>query len=310
MPINPGIDFKLAEDEYQKASTDPEKLKALEHMYATCPKHKGSSSILKEIKTKISKLREKIHKTRKQKSKGYSYYIKKEGAAQVVLVGVTNSGKSYLINKLTNFKTEEADYRYTTKEPQIGILEHHGVKIQMIEFPPIFPGCSDREKYPTYFGAIRNANLIIVVLNGTKAIGKQLELIEDEFHHSFINLGGTEKGNQRVVGIKTLVTVNKGQRKPRTKFPIFKIGRIRSEIWKNLNMIYVYSKSPGKEKDYPPVALPKGSTVKNLASEVHKDFIRRFRFGRVWGKSAKHPGARVGLEHKLKEQDIIELHLK
>src|SRR3989338_5488025 len=143
MPVNPGIDFKLAEEEYRKASIDSEKLKALEHMYATCPKHKGTGPILKEIKTKISKLREKIEKSRKQKSGGYSYHIKKEGAAQIILVGITNSGKSSLLSQLTNSKPEIANYEYTTKQPEIGTMDHHGIKLQIIEFPAIFEDCSD-----------------------------------------------------------------------------------------------------------------------------------------------------------------------
>jgi hypothetical protein len=43
---------------------------------------------------------------------------------------------------------------------------------------------------------------------------------------------------------------------------------------------------------------------------VHKDFVRRFDYARVWGLSAKFEGQRVGLNHLLKEGDVIELHLK
>ena len=47
-----------------------------------------------------------------------------------------------------------------------------------------------------------------------------------------------------------------------------------------------------------------------MAAHVHKDFIRKFRFARIWGKSAKFDGQQVGIEHKLKDDDIVELHLK
>ena len=39
-------------------------------------------------------------------------------------------------------------------------------------------------------------------------------------------------------------------------------------------------------------------------------FIKKFKFARVWGKSVKFNGAQVGLNHKLKDNDIVELHLK
>jgi len=39
-------------------------------------------------------------------------------------------------------------------------------------------------------------------------------------------------------------------------------------------------------------------------------FIKKFKFARVWGNSIKHQGARAGLDHKLKDEDVVELHLK
>ena len=40
------------------------------------------------------------------------------------------------------------------------------------------------------------------------------------------------------------------------------------------------------------------------------DFIEKFNFARIWGKSVKHSGSNVGLEHVLKEGDIVEIHTK
>ena len=309
MPVNPGIAFKLAEDEYRKANTNYEKIKALEKMYATCPKHKGAHSLLQEIKTKLSKLREKIAKERSKKS-GYSFHIKKEGAAQVFLIGPTNTGKSTILKQLTNSSPAIAEYEYTTKKPEIAVMDYFGVKIQLIEMPAIFEGYSDRGKGPTYFATIRNSDLIVIVLDGTKPLGKQLKLIETECDKSFIHLDGDEKGTEKIVGKKCLITITKQFKRPRTHLKICKPQDLKQRIWKELNLIYIYTKSPGKTKNYPPIALKKGSTVRHTAAEVHKDFIKKFKFARIWGPSAKHKGANVGLDHKLKEGDVIELHLK
>ena len=81
-------------------------------------------------------------------------------------------------------------------------------------------------------------------------------------------------------------------------------------MWRRLNLIKVSTKQPGKKPDYPPVALEKGSQIKNLAEHVHKDFLKNFKFARVWGKSVKYQGQRCGLTHILKDDDIVELHLK
>ena len=41
MPVNAGIDYQIAEQDYHLAKTNSEKLKALQKMYSTVPKHKG-----------------------------------------------------------------------------------------------------------------------------------------------------------------------------------------------------------------------------------------------------------------------------
>ena len=81
-------------------------------------------------------------------------------------------------------------------------------------------------------------------------------------------------------------------------------------IWERLGIIKVYTKQPGKKKDFPPVALKKGSTVEVLANKVHKDFIKKFKFARIYGKSAKFDGQVVGLNHKLADDDVLEVHVK
>jgi uncharacterized protein len=85
---------------------------------------------------------------------------------------------------------------------------------------------------------------------------------------------------------------------------------LKEKIFHSLNLIKSFTKSPGKSKDNPPVALDRGSCVKDLASVIHKDFVNRFRFARVWGKGAKHDGQKVGLEHPLEDNDVVEFHLK
>jgi uncharacterized protein len=88
------------------------------------------------------------------------------------------------------------------------------------------------------------------------------------------------------------------------------LDELRENIFKALNLIKVYTKSPGKNKDHPPVALDKGSSVRDLATVIHKDFLNRFRFARIWGPSAKHDSQKVGLDHDLKDNDVVEFHLK
>jgi uncharacterized protein len=43
---------------------------------------------------------------------------------------------------------------------------------------------------------------------------------------------------------------------------------------------------------------------------LHKDFVAKFKFCRVWGKSSKFPGQRFMLDHKLQDRDVLEIHLR
>ncbi|MFH0752259.1 MAG: GTPase, partial [archaeon] len=88
------------------------------------------------------------------------------------------------------------------------------------------------------------------------------------------------------------------------------LNTLQTRIWKKLGMIKVFTKMPGKKKNYPPVALDSGSSIRDMAAFVHKDFVKKFKFARIWGKSARFDGQTQGLEHELKDDDVVELHLK
>jgi len=60
-----------------------------------------------------------------------------------------------------------------------------------------------------------------------------------------------------------------------------------------------------------PLIIFKNSTLKELCSKLNKDFITKFRCARIWGKSAKFDGQKIlKLKHVLKDEDVVEIHLK
>ncbi len=88
------------------------------------------------------------------------------------------------------------------------------------------------------------------------------------------------------------------------------LEELKDRIIKELDLIRVYTKKVGEEPNLDsPLVLKKGGTVADACRKIHKDFIKKFKFARVWGDSVKFPGQRVGLEHKLKDGDILELHI-
>ncbi|HLC72889.1 MAG TPA: GTPase [Candidatus Nanoarchaeia archaeon] len=277
MATNATLQYQLAEQSYFRAVTNEEKLVALQKMLQTCPKHKASENMQKNIKERISKLKLELQKEKRVKktSTGYTLAVKKEGAAQIVLVGTTNSGKSTLLKELTKAQVEIAPYPFTTKRPEIGILDHYGVKLQIVEIPALVENFAATENGKTYLSIIRQADLIILLFNTVA----EKHLLDKELHN--------------IPGDRLIYNHQKN---------------LSEEIWRRLPLIKVYTKQPGKKRDHPPIAMPKGSTVETLASHVHKNFIQRFRFARVWG-SSKFPGQTVGLSYILADDDVVELHV-
>jgi len=89
------------------------------------------------------------------------------------------------------------------------------------------------------------------------------------------------------------------------------LDELKELIFQNLDLIRIFMKEPGKEADMDvPMIMFRGCTIHDVCSKLHKDFVEKFKFCRIWGKSAKFPGQKLSLKHALKDGDVIELHLK
>jgi len=86
------------------------------------------------------------------------------------------------------------------------------------------------------------------------------------------------------------------------------IDSVREKIFEKLNLIRVYLRPPQGESDHEePLIIKKGATVKDVCGKLHRDFIRKFRHARVWGDSVKFQGQKVGIDHILKDGDILTI---
>ncbi len=86
------------------------------------------------------------------------------------------------------------------------------------------------------------------------------------------------------------------------------LERLKEEIYRGLNLIRIYLKPQGKDPDLvDPLIVKSASTVGMVCDAIHRDIRTKFRYANVWGRSATHPGQRVGLEHVLQDEDILTL---
>jgi ribosome-interacting GTPase 1 len=90
------------------------------------------------------------------------------------------------------------------------------------------------------------------------------------------------------------------------------LDKLKQIIFDKLKLMRIYLKQPGKEPDMEePLIMKKGELLEDLCNKLHRGFVNRFRFSRVWGKSARYDGQKiVNLKHKLKDKDVVELRLR
>jgi hypothetical protein len=291
MPINAGPEYFVAEKKFLEARTREEKIAALEEMIRTIPKHKSSEKHLALLRKRLANLRK--QKSVKATSRP-KFIIKKTGSAQVCILGMTKSGKSTLLNALTGVNVEVGDYPYTTKEPNVAMMNFGDVQIQLVEIPATFD--------PESMSILYTCDEIVVLLDGNEDVDRQEKDIKKM-------LSGMNLLNK-----KMLFVVNKSDLK-QSKSKYLQISakdktgleELKERIWSGLDLIRVYTKPPGKPKIIPPITLSIGSTVRDVAENVHKDFLKDFKFARVFNKS-KFSGSPVGLDYKLNDLDAVEIH--
>jgi ribosome-interacting GTPase 1 len=84
-----------------------------------------------------------------------------------------------------------------------------------------------------------------------------------------------------------------------------------AEIFKALGIIRIYTKEPNdKHASTSPFILKRGSTVTDLAKQIHSDFIKRYAYARVWARRLTFSPQRVGPSFLLDDKDVVELHTK
>ncbi|MEM4259188.1 MAG: TGS domain-containing protein [Candidatus Pacearchaeota archaeon] len=298
MPINASYEFTNAEKIYLQAKTLEEKIAALEEMISKAPSHKGAENLRAELKARLKKLKEKQEKT-KSSGKTTKKVIKKEGY-QCALVGLPNSGKSSLLSVLTNAKPKISEHPFSTKEPEIGTMDYQGVKAQILDLPSIGSEFFD-------IGQVNTADCLILVIENLQDLEKINPLLSKATGKRIIAVSKSDRFDESQMR-KILETI-KSKRLDAiiiSSVTNYNIEALKEKIFSCMDSIRVYTKEPGKAPSPEPITLPKNSTVKDVAESILKGFSKKVKEARVTGPSSKFPNQRVGLNHILKDKDIVE----
>ncbi len=326
MPANLPPQYHEAEENLRLAKTIPEKVAALEEMLAVMPKHKGTDHLRAKLRAKIAQLTEASEK--KLATKRTSTAIPREGAAQVAVIGLPNSGKSQLVATITNASPTVAEYPFTTHNATPGMMEFENIKIQLIDTPPLAP-----QSIEFWLPALlRRADALLIMVDLSDAPEEQVAAILKQLENMRIvtgDSGAKEDAEFIIWHKKALIIGNKIdldnaqtnytalKNKYGEKFPIIAISardgtgleELKLKLYQFLDIIRVYTKAPGQKPIFTdPVVLKRGSTLEDAAAEVHKDFREKLKYARLWG-SGKYDGVMVKRDHIMQDGDIIELHL-
>ncbi len=332
MPANLTPDYLAAEEKFKKARTPEDKIEALEEMLAKIPKHKGTEKLQADIKSKLAKMKKQSEKKgggparRKE-----AYHISREGAGRVVLVGAPNTGKSLLFSTLTSAVSEVQDYPFTTRKPLPGMMAFEDISIQLIDLPPV--SAQFMETWVPQ--VIRLTDIVLFVidvsaLDPLKQIEEPTAILDEKKIRLVAEAQEEAEGVQpSVASLKTLAVANfmdvegaadmleliRGE--AGLAFPVVPVSAktgaglddLRRAVFDALGIERVYSKQPGKRPSPQPFVLKRGATVIEFAAKVHKDFVEKFEFARVWRSGDEKEGIRVSRDYALMDGDVVELHM-
>ena len=246
-----------------------------------------------------------------------SIQVRREGAAQVALVGAPNAGKSSLLQALSDIQIKTGDYAFTTLRPVPALTRIGGVLVQLVEIPGLIEGAhEDRGGGRALLGVLRNADAIVycrsaselpssldVVLGEVAAAGIEKRAVlaltkADELSAAELERAVGDACGESPQAVEAVVPVS--------VLDDESLDRLRETIWGLTGLIRVWPRRDGRADDEP-FALPTGATVAELADRIHHEVGRSCTGGRVWGTSARFDGQRVGRSHVLADGDVVEV---
>jgi small GTP-binding protein len=240
-----------------------------------------------------------------------SIAVRREGAAQIALVGPPNVGKSSLLQALSEIQIKTADYPFTTLRPVPALTRVGGVLVQLVEIPGLIEGATgDRGGGRALLGVLRFADAIVYCARADADPGELRPVIDE------VALAGIEKPAFLAATRADEATAD-GVARLRAAFPDLDVlpvsvideaslDAFRDAVWRLTGLIRVHLRSNG-ETDVEPLALEAGSTVTDVADAVHHDLATTLEGARVWGPSARFDGQRVGREHEVADGDTVEI---
>jgi len=296
MTTNPSPEYGHALKKYNEASTTEEKIKAMEDVLSTMPQHKSAENLRANLRTRYKKLIESLDKQKKS-GKSSKVGIKKSDM-QAAIVGFPNSGKTSLFNSLTDLHAKVSENQFTTTEPELGMMKYENAQVQLIDLPA-FPNHD--------LGVLNSADVIILVVENLQQIEQAEQYLKKATGKKVIvlNKSDTLDDSQKRKTFENLRT-KKHNFVLFSSFTKENLQELKKKIFDLFPIIRIYLKEPKKPVTDKPMILKENSTVKDVAEKILKGFSQKIKRTKITGPSAKFSEQVVGLDHILKDKDIVE----
>ena len=238
-----------------------------------------------------------------------SIAVRREGAAQIAFVGPPNAGKSSLLQALSNIQIKTGDYAFTTTRPVPALTRIRGVLVQLVEIPGLIAGAGeDRGGGRALLGVLRGADAI-VFCHDASADPDELETVMAEVRAAGIErpsiLAATKVDEADEAVLERLRTLGL-EIVPVSVLDDESVEAFRAALWRLTGLIRIFLRKHGEDVSEA-VALRPPATVADAARSVHHQLEERCLGASIWGPSARFEGQRVGREHELADDDIVEI---
>ena len=278
-----------------------ERIRELRTILGELPGYKNGpyADIRKWVEAQLDQTR-----VRKRVTHRDSIAVRREGAAQIALVGPPNAGKSSLLQALSNIQIKTGAYAFTTTRPVPALTRVGGILVQLVEIPGLIEGASvGRGGARPLLGVLRGADAILFCHDAGAPV-EDLRAVMAEV---------LEAGIERPSVLAATKSDEADGTALRAAFPDIQVvevsvlddasvEQLRETIWQLTGLMRVYLRD-GEH----PIALEPPATVLDVADAIHHDLGARCTGARVWGPSARFEGQQVGRTHALQDGDTVEI---